>query len=499
MYKPRLVYMQRVYNNLWLFLLAAAVAYVLYAVAIGAMHTWPNAEAINECALARWEGLWNYLKEMYFNRDGRYTTNFFHWFNPVTFGWVQGYQYMPFLGLLFFTGSVVFLFRTVFEGPLHAWLFAALFTAMHLALSPRISAEMFNMIGAFVYLYPLCFWMLCAGCLVRCLQAPATLASVWWYVWAVLFLVAMTGGVEISLVTGMVWLAALLLIGLQQRSLYRLWPLLLVFAAAAWLVVTNPGSRLEVNRNPGGLALFGWGQLAGFYRAHLAQALHYQFTGSGALLWPMLALAMLLPLRPQAQALFANGPRVLLWLVLPALAAAFLGSLPYYLFKADGPAYHPRIFINPMFFVQGALVAMALYAGTRLNLYRSARKPQLQLAAACWLLVALLVGNNKLNLLLDEYRQGIYTRFDNAMQQKHNMLAAKATRAGAGWQRVEVTIDSTEYYRSRIYLPVMNTPENPPRFYERAYERYYRLDEVVQQGDTFSKNDIVEKVFDEML
>lgn len=217
--------------------------YGLIWIVIGAFYSYPNAEDLTESAFSRDHGVFPRLIDTLQIVDGRYTTNFLHGFNPLTFGYYYAYQLMPIiLFLLLFTG-VYFLLKALSKtGKNH---FVHSFTLVILFLGAMdLSSSFFWMICSFVYLYPIVFILFFFNFFIRYIRTKTII----YFFLSLVFIFLTVGSSELSIPTVGGILIGLLCYYWDNKEIKKaIFLLISVYLISSVLLLTSPGVLIRMS------------------------------------------------------------------------------------------------------------------------------------------------------------------------------------------------------------------------------------------------------------
>lgn len=449
----------------------------LGAIVIGCLYTRPNAEVLDIMADINRSGLLSAAERMMLNYDGRYFTNLLHGMNPVAYGYINAYAYMPLAAIMVFVLSVFLWLKTFLHLSFGRGVLAALLLSyIHFALSPDISSELFNLIAVYVYLYGISLWMVWTAAAYRYYTATVQTVKSLWFITAAVCLFASTGTNEQILLLNMATLFGGGILAGNFSKLKPLLPLALLGFISALFFVSCPGWRYRVlieehtlPQTEGGVFLNGliayWSSIQ-------------QLLVSSCLLFPFF-LVLIGMVIPHGSVSILPFKKVLLWCGL-VLLAGFAGAFIYLIGVQNTGNPPGRIFCVSNFLIQLCAVVFTAYLPRPFKPDKT-----ILIIALVAFTMASLFGKNNYTLIISEYRTGIYEKF-SAIYQKRMAQIHAAQRQQQGWR--SACFDNDTLTENTIYYSVEMLPNRQSS--NASYEKYFGIDEVFFCSDTVRKSDL---------
>ncbi len=469
-----------------------ACGYALLVLGLGSYYSWPNAEVLYLTGDIKASHLFYAAQGLLQNYDGRYFTDLLHGINPVAWGWVAGYKLMPLVGVLLFGVCVFFWLLSLFKMSRQVPAVLALsFTVIHFALSPHLVSELFSMIGSYVYLYGICFWMIWTGALWRFINSTNEKQDNFWFFISAFSLIAATGCNEQILLLNALTLGFLFLLFAiaNTKHLVRIIPLVLVGVICAVFFVSCPGWRVRMAiESP--VANASHPNMLLISMEHFAINIKQLFTKSGFLFSAFLLICLSVGPVTFVNPGISNNKWLKGMVVLYFFIAAYLITLAYYLPMSNIVVTPYRVFNVVNTLLQLMFCTLLLSMPAFVTLLRSAVK----IVLVIWCAAALLFGHNNYSQIIGEYCQGLYQPFDQKM--KGRLATIQGARASnKEWEKACVEwIAATE---NTINYPVEMQPNRAIDNRNIAYEKYFGLDEVCYGSDTVGKaNELINMLHD---
>lgn len=126
----------------------------------------PNLEDISLSIVWEYENVWHYIKELYISFDGRYGTNFIHYFNPLSFKFIEGYKFLSLISisllisaLSLFIKNILKLKSVEYNSNLQILISATFIAACFFSWIFSMPHILYWFGSALVYLYPIIFFL----------------------------------------------------------------------------------------------------------------------------------------------------------------------------------------------------------------------------------------------------------------------------------------------------------------------------------------------------
>ncbi len=465
-------------NNI---LTSAIITFGFALLAMASYYTFPNAEALGLCGEIKEGSYFQAIENLLVNYDGRYFTNLLHGLNPLAFGWIDGYKLMPIVGFLLFTGSFLFLLLSLSDINLRpGFMYSLLFAVVHFSISPSLVNELYNLIASYVYLYGICLWMVWVGAIKRFFTATNIVWKNVWFFVAALGIIASTGTNEQILTLNLltIFFISILIFKSHKNLIVEFIPLLIVSLASVLFFVSSPGIRVrafyvEAPKNPE--SIFTVIQLS---TQHYLYFLGNTFIGKGGvftalLLFTGLSIKLKMPL-PKKDMVYS---------ILFLLFGSYMLTMPYYLAMGGDSGTPNRIFITVVTFIQLVSLGSIIYFASLVNINSFPFK-SLKLISILWIAVALIFSNNNYTTIIAEYKSGIYKEynaiFSNRLSNINTILTAESK-----WKRI--CFKNMLDIQTTVYYPVTIKPNRQEAHWNKAYGKYFGLNEVSLCADTINK------------
>jgi hypothetical protein len=460
-------------------LVTLACIYVLYWLGVGGWHSFPNAEDLTLTSPVRSDGFINSVVRLLLSYDGRYFTNMLHGINPLATGWYLGYGLIHAAGIALGIGSLCFLLFSLAPAAVWGWrgpLLAALFYAVHFAVTPSLPHDLYWMVSSFVYMWPWTLLFLFAGSVVRYLRAPEGWGRNGWFAASLLSLVCGMGMNEMFLVLYGLLLPALGLWALRsgRAVLVSVLPLLAVGLASALFFVSCPGIAYRLGSQEVQHGMGHFREVAAVSASEFSGFLLSVFTGNAVLI-PWAVVTSLLTPRVTAAVPVRMG--VLAAVMLGVLTVLYLMTLAYYL--PMGTAFFPeRVYASVLYGLQ-----LLLWATGAMAIHRLRVPAGVAVAASVILLVAIVGGPGNIRDLRAEFHDGTLGRFRKAML-AHYAILSQPDRDPV-WSLA--VIDPLPPLPRTIATGPFISHNRIPKHWNKGYERYFRWDEVRLGTDSVTK------------
>jgi len=451
------------------------------AFVIGAMHNYPNGEDLWLSAAARDVGIGQSILNLLSTYDGRYSTNILHALNPLSFGYLEGYKWLPILAialLLVGTYLTISVFLT-FSDKIAQLKLTLILVLAFLATIPLLSTSLYWAGGCFVYLYPLIFLLLYLGVANRYFINLPYKDNFGLFVFTAFLLVFSIGFNEMFLVMHACMILGMVVYVFYNRSkLHQLLPLVMLSASGILFLVVapGPGGRLSEVSEPleVGLLLFSAGctfqTIADLWLNPVYLVLFFY-----------VALVFLTNSRGNTYK-FSTKHFVLAITVTLLISLGMVGL--YHVAKRTYD-YPIRIFapITGLFTVVLFIGLPSWLRQLRPSASFLSFIPLARLSLLVLVLVQFLWGHNNVAALLSDYQSGKMCAFKAQMDQRTVQLKACAA-SDANYKVCRLDVLPTDNYPKSIY-PYPDSEENQnSSVWNRDLEAYFKVDRVVTFSDT---------------
>lgn len=458
---------------------------------VGAYYAYPNSEDFSLTVEARDNGIITSTIEVLRSYDGRYFTNILHGLNPLAFGWLEGHRLMPIVSIFFCIGSLYYFLRSLLNNWFSKWqalLLSAAIYLLHFMMVPSLVHELYWMVSAFVYLYPVPFLLIWISSTYNYLYRyrKDTLKKRLMFLLSVLSVWAGIGLNEMFLPVNVILLSAggYYLFIRDRKLFWQFAPLLIVAIASIGFFLACPGPWKRMsNETPGGDLLFVMMRMS-------RDAWNIGMTSvlNNTLLIFCIVLALWYS-NSRTKPIANIGFKKLALSCIAIIALGLVSLIPFYAVMNEG--YVPyRIYGSFVFSIQVSIVFLVIVRLTPLlKAYFSPSVINIfGIVAAVLLCFQLMWADqnngtfkNNISLIKDKYFDGSLPRFQSEMESRFEKL-----------QRVQA-----KPYLKRIvpvaplsvsFLPTHHPPDLYPNrqdeFWNGAWEQYFNVIIVQLEGDS---------------
>ncbi|GAB2581807.1 DUF6056 family protein [Spirosoma areae] len=372
-------------------------------------------------------GFWQAQKFYYDGWTGRYFSNMLVHGSPLTWGWYDGYRFIPALMVIALVGALYALVCELLRGEsLKNSLLATglLFFLIVLALQSTVEAFFWTAAVA-TYTVPTILTIYLLAVLIRWYRLPKGLLRGMTAVWAGFLVFASIGSGETNLVLLILLLLAIAgyrLVFLRQFDPLLAW-LLLVAGISAWLLFRAPGNAIRMGSQQAQA-----GELVksiGFSFGWLARS-----AGIWLLKTPLLPLSVLF--MPVARRLVRHGSPVRELFLIPVglLTVVYLGLLAATIFPSyyglGIPPFPRTMNVLFVFFAIGWFYVLTVWVG-----WLDRRKRSLTLVqrwpAPVWLITGIWLSSNivvsqSFHQMYTDWLSGGAATYDREMTERHTQL-----------------------------------------------------------------------------
>jgi len=458
---------------------------------VGAYYAYPNSEDFSLTVVARDRGIINSTISVLRDYDGRYFTNILHGLNPLALGWPEGHRLMPIVSILFCVASLYYFLRSLFSNwfsKQQALLLSAAVYLLHFCTVPSLAHELYWMVSAFVYLYPIPFLLIWISSSYNYLY---TYREDGWkkrlmFILSALSVWAAIGLNEMFLSVNMVLLTTggYYLFKNDRKAFWEFVPILIIAAASIAFFLAGPGPWKRMSReDPGGSLLF-----VTMRMVRDAWNIGTNSVVNNTLLIFSIVLGLWYAnscTRPIATIGFKK-------LALSCVALLFLGLvslIPFYAVMNEG--YVPyRVHGSLVFSIHGAIVLLSV-AGLSPLLklkFPPAVISALSIVAGILLFIQLMWSDqnnrayaNNISLIKDQYFDGTLTRFQLEMESRFVKLQSMQDKT---YLKRIVSVPPLAV----SFLPTHHPPDLYPNrldeFWNEAWERYFNVSIVQLEEDS---------------
>jgi hypothetical protein len=435
-------------------------------------YNWPNAEDLSLTLLPRDIGLLNSIMHMMGTYDGRYFTNLLHGLNPLAWGYVKFVWLMAPFSILLLVSTLYYFFTAIIVGNRFNVFFLSIFiTSLHFATCPSIAHQLYWMSSSFVYLYSVIFFLLFSGTYIRYLESLALDPKQGLMVLSLILIFCGIGMNEMMLPAYSLFLIHQVYRQFNSIHFKELAPIYFLGFCSILFFIASPGIHMRLNHenyfeNPFGLNSI---------KTALSQYLIYFFR-----LWKMpITVASVLFLfffksRLKIKKSFildGYPPFFLLVFIFP-----FLLILPYYVPLSHFECFPDRIYgtIN--------LVHLLVFTYFIIRFEFSIPFQNGVLYFQFFLLFFGVVyfSKNNINDMFKLYQSGKLECFKEEFLKRDEKLR-QASIADNAYRFIE--LDTLNCVPEQFWIYTDMKPGLKESHWNKAYQNYYYVDEVVLKGD----------------
>jgi radical SAM superfamily enzyme YgiQ (UPF0313 family) len=470
--------------SLCIFLLTVVLVFVFTG-----YYTSPNAEDFSLAGMAKNYGILNAALNLLAQYDGRYFTNLLHGLNPLAFGWISGYKFMPLIGIALFILSLFFVLHEIFEDAKPVLFVTLVIAVLYLSLNTSIVHLLYWMVSSFVYLWPWIFVFAVVGCYLRYQKNN----SEWWYTGTMLFSILGIGMNEMFLP---IYLLFVVFLFAHDKIKNRLvfsnsLALILVITLCIIFFIFSPGIHVRVKNLGQAAAKFSTLQ------SLLIGIRHFIYFFFNTLFNPVLissGFVLMLctqgsKFHLQMQKISAQvKTKIILFIMLITVAM----NVPYYLFMCSSESLPERVFSASMLPMLIACLYL-VYSVSIVSLkFLSSIISKVAIGALSFFVFVgcLFTTENNFSGILSEYNSGLLINFNAASAQRLEEFKAKVLINNC---YSKSTVSAIAAYPKYISLKVDIEPNRSLSHWNMAYEEYFQVDMVEMPGDTLHKYDSCKK------
>lgn len=446
--------------------LSLIVLYGLWWLFVGAYYAYPNTEDLSVIAFSRDNGIvWSTVNVLHSN-DGRYLVNFLHGLNPLALNWYYGYQWMPIFAISCLMLSVNLLMDELFpkKQRIENVLFASGITVVFLS-TIDLSLSLYWMICSFVYIYPLFLFLFSFTFFIKYSRTFKRKH----YILSLIFLLLANGNSELYFpIFGLFIFSIALKFWKKEKVRPAIVGYLIIYGLTALLFLSSPGvmARFHSYDDQRSLAL----------QQVLPSAFKYSvesiFNFSN-----FLVLIFLIAFG-KVYSISNKLKRSQLIALISTAILLIVFSWVFTIFATGDVSKATRILpvISILSFISLFFVALLVESYVKLS------SNLLILGFSAGFLFA----NNSLSAIQEDFNSGKLSRYKKEMDHQYNVLSLKNTSNDSC--AIVVTLNniapflpkSVALVETRNYLQ----PNREDGKTNRAYEDYFRVDEVRMKNDT---------------
>lgn len=489
-----------VYKFLHLFAIILVLIMGYGLLFLGAYYSNPNAEDFSLVVKSRDLGLIPSIMEVLNTYDGRYFVNLLHGINPLALGSLIGYKFTIAFGIVFPIFCLSYFLKSVWQNLSHfnTFLFSSLFMLVNYALSPSLPHLVYWMVSSFVYLYSWCFWLLWVGSFIRYLKAPSFPSKDIYFILTIVFLICAMGMNEMFLILHGITLALFILHFTLTQSPHLKFTIPIASVAIIMLLFFISNAGIETRyQSFDELRSENHFILSFVYLAKHASIALIDWLSFG-LIFLVLLFWTILFVGDEDELL--NYKLEMKWYYsLPIFISPFAMLLAFYIPMGESEVIPNRIFTSFFLVIQFLLVfVFSSYFNTKtLTLFKREKiaVAQIRFALVIALALSLTFTQNNLNILAHEYASGVLINYDQTMKKRYEIIKSAKNKQKTCW-------------KVAILPPLVNPPKsiymNPDIkankegfFWNNAYEKFFGLDEVRLEGDTFYTPEAIQLTLNE--
>lgn len=464
----------------------------LWWLGVGAWHCFPNAEDLSLSVEAIEKGFLGSIQGLLTTYDGRYFTNALHALNPLVWGWFIGYQLMPAIGILLFTLSSWFLLSGLSTEKNWSWkamLLSVSYLTVHLSVAPSLSHDLYWMVSSFVYMWPWAFFFLFLGSMLRYFRTPEGMLRNMWFLLCAASLICGIGMNEMFLVLYSLILMMMAHAVWQKgvKTLVSTAPLLIIGVASIAFFVSSPGigHRLadqEVVRD--------WHHVfdvISVSSVHLRSFIWETWFGNFMVLpWTIVA-SIAVPSEVRTKLSGIPWLRVSMYAVIGLCCLWAMTWAYYWPMGADSIAPR-RVQTSLLYGLQiwtwGLMVRLISD-----DWFRSRKVFDVRMNSLIPSVLALVMcgdvmfSNNNITEIRKELSNGTLAGYREQMLNRHQVL--EGTSRTEAWN--VAVVPPVTHFPTTVFDPPLLYPNRHQDYWNKAYERYYLLDEVRLTTDTVTK------------
>lgn len=474
--------------NQALLIVTILTGYVILLAAAYFSH--PNAEDFSLTAEPFREGILNSMVKLHLNYDGRYFTNLLHAINPMAFGYLKAYPYIIMFGIIFSVFSLFYFLKPlhIFKTTRERLIFSALFFLVAYALSSSLVHLVYWMVSSFVYLYSFAFTLLFLGTFLRGINEKFQKKRVAYFSVSYFLLTLCMGMNEMFLVINL--FSIIILFGwLYHKSKIdktAFTGLVIVWTICFLFFISNPGIKTRLSGN-----LIEYND----FNAHLllfrslkeftVEFSRVVFSGGLFLISIFIVSSFRLNIKLS---------KVYFLLILIGFAGVYFSTLAFYI-----PMGHEENLPVRMYSIINVLILLLLFSFGMLffstkklrNILEKLKFKYIKPFFIIGLPLFLFFTKNNLSQIKQELMNGEIYSFHQKMLEHYDVLKA-GKKNDECWTRVSIS-DFPSNYPSIFHEPVIEPNRTTPHW-NKAYEKYLDIDEVVLESDTVYLSTIINQL-----
>lgn len=456
---------------------------------LASFYTFPNAEDFSNILQS------NGAFKILLNSDDRYFTNFLHGFNPLAWRCLSCYKFIPIISLFLIIYSLYFFINSVFSNKIKkssAIICAMLIVIMHFSFTPSIVHDLYWMTSSFVYLYSWICLFLWTGLFIRLLKAENSVMKLIYFIAAAILMICSYGTIEMMLLVNpfIIIVFSLIINKYKPNRKNDLFSFIIIAAACTFFILSRASA--ELNRS------VDFVRDSNFFRYIFIEGTK-QFVStiySWSLLQPMtiaIIIGSTIFLRrfyKDISCLISNKKLILILIGL--LFSMYIQTYIYY--YCDGVETYPQRvynFVHWQFLIIVFLIIPLLLVKFDLFLKWNVEKFKTKILTFIFIFsfVQIILSENNLLTIRNEYRKGIYEDYKKEMNERYRVIQNQ--KNNTKWKCA--LIDSLSSKPSTIFSKPEILQDRMSSGSSKGYEGFFMIDEIKLKGDTISKFKLIQK------
>lgn len=474
---------------LFLLFIVAILGYSYYFLITGAFYSMPNAEDFSITALVKKRGVFGAIEELLISYDGRYFTNFLHGINPLAYNWINGYRWQSLFSLFFPVFSLSFFLKSIWSSASNIKLFliATTFFAVNYALSPSLPHLVYWMISSYVYLYSWCFWLIWIGAFVRMIKSKNKLIEVCCFFITVLSLFFSTGTNEMMVFVNVFSLLCIYYFvkHFHPSKFSLLIPILITGLFSIIFFLSSPGILKRVflyapEHQSNHLSSLIFKSISDFMQEF------FRWHTSGLLLL-LAAFLLFVVLLKKPLDIPLKYKRFFLLSLLLSFPILYFMTFTYYLPMGHESSLPQRIysfvFLGYQIWLVGLFIYLSSFKNTISDYFKTTNLLNIKLSLSILMLFSIHFSVNNFQYIKVDLESGVLKEFYTQMQKRLDLLNELKIQHKSCRKVIELPL--IESYPESIHLPTDIVPNKSIINWNIAYQKYFDIDEVRLEGDTF--------------
>lgn len=455
----------------------------LAGVAFISQYVHPDGEDLLLAQKSRDQGIFQAASEFLMTFDGRYFTNLLHGLSPLAMGWYEGFHITPLITIGIVTlGTIILLVSlTSRYSYFEVIIYAFLFSAISINMAPSLPRQLFVYCGSIVYFLtwgPYFMWLgffrlhyIQQGNIVYFLLSVTCL----WMANGCNEMFLVINGATLLLLIWLVWRS-----NTSKTIIASVFALLLVYTGTSLFFVSSPGIMFRLAASPATEAGMLLHERMRYGLTEMALTYIPKFFTTG---FPAIPVSFLVGLWIHRYRSFElNVTTVQKGLVMAGLMLALALSTAAYYATIAGPGDNADRIYNTVF--AGTFLVMimgwVMILQSRFSVVLL-RPFYMILALGIFVISSFMVKDNA-HLVWHEWKNGQIAAFDRQVKQRIETIRASAATSDPC---KIVYVKAYQQLPQSIWHDSDIAPERKHYYWNRAYERYFYVDEVRLEGDTF--------------